>query len=420
MIKFSSINNWIKNQRKKNIIRLYPKNFNITNDWRFKDKQIYHKSKIFFSISAFRFYQKKNHKIWYQPLIIQKEVGILGIIKKTFNGKSFYLLQAKAEPGNKNGIQFSPTVQATKSNYLRKHKGKKTRYLEYFLKKNKKLLLIAKKRLSEQGSRYDKKSNYNMLVEAPKHTIKTQKNYIWVSLDEIKYLIKKKNLMNMDTISVFSCCIKKNKQNQKDKITALIKLIRKFQKENIIKKKRILFSQLKKWKISKYKIYDKEKKFFSIKFFNVKANLREVKSWSQPLLSDYKNSLNTFLVKEIKNQNHYLLRIISEPGFNSAKFSSTINIRNFHSSNDYSKIPYYNFFKNKTNLDKFIYSDEGGRFYNNETHNYIKILKNSEKVNIKNNFHWVSHNQIVDLINKNLLSIEARNLFACFNIDKIK
>ena len=33
---------------------------------------------------------------------------------------------------------------------------------------------------------------------------------------------------------------------------------------------------------------------------------------------------------------------------------------------------------------------------------------------------WVSHNQLVELIKKNLLSIEARNLFASFNIDKIK
>lgn len=32
---------------------------------------------------------------------------------------------------------------------------------------------------------------------------------------------------------------------------------------------------------------------------------------------------------------------------------------------------------------------------------------------------WVSHNQVIDLISKNLLTIEARNLFASFNIDKI-
>ena len=50
----------------------------------------------------------------------------------------------------------------------------------------------------------------------------------------------------------------------------------------------------------------------------------------------------------------------------------------------------------------------------------IVFLKNQKKEKFPKNFIWVSHNQLVELINKNLLSIEARKLFACFNIDKIK
>ena len=354
-------------------------------------------------------------------MIIQKEVGILGIIKRKVHDKSFYLLQAKAEPGNKNGIQLSPTVQATKSNYLRKHKGKKTKFLDFFLKKNKKLDFIKKKRLSEQGSRYDKKSNFNILIELKRKTIQIPKNYVWLGSEELKYLIKKKNLMNMDTLSVFSCCVKKDIENFNFNTTnTLIKLVKQFKKKNEITKKQISFFDLKNWQIKKNIISDNKKNFFAIRFFNVKANLREVKKWSQPLLSDFKNSLNTFLVKREKNQNFYLLKIIIEPGLSSAKFTSTLNIKNYNPKKDYSKIEFFNFFKNKNGLQKFIYSDEGGRFYRNETHNYVKILKKNDKLNIKKNFYWVSHNQIIDLINKNLVSIEARNLFACFNIDKIK
>ena len=46
----------------------------------------------------------------------------MGIIKNVNTNK--YLLQAKVEPGNINKIQISPTVQATRSNYLRIHGGK--------------------------------------------------------------------------------------------------------------------------------------------------------------------------------------------------------------------------------------------------------------------------------------------------------
>ena len=232
MRKFLTLDNWIKNQRKKNIIKLIASDIRKIQDWKFNKKKIYHKSKIFFSILAFRLYQKNIKKTWYQPLIIQKEVGILGIIKRKVHDKSFYLLQAKAEPGNKNGIQLSPTVQATKSNYLRKHNGKKTKFLDFFLKKNKKLNFIKKKRLSEQGSRYDKKSNFNILIELKSKIIKIPKNYVWLSSEELKYLIKKKNLMNMDTLSVFSCCVKKDIENFNFHTTnTLIKLVRQFKKK---------------------------------------------------------------------------------------------------------------------------------------------------------------------------------------------
>ena len=49
-----------------------------------------------------------------------------------------------------------------------------------------------------------------------------------------------------------------------------------------------------------------------------------------------------------------------------------------------------------------------------------KALNDYRKINFPKTYIWVSHNQIIELINKNLLTIEARNLFACFNIDKIK
>ena len=56
----------------------------------------------------------------------------------------------------------------------------------------------------------------------------------------------------------------------------------------------------------------------------------------------------------------------------------------------------------------------------NETRNMIAFLKNKNKLILSKDYIWVSHNQLVELIKKNLLSIEARNLFASFNIDKIK
>ena len=62
---------------------------------------------------------------------------------------------------------------------------------------------------SEQGGRYLFKFNKNIMVNTDKN-IKLDHNYIWISKQEISKLIKKNNLLNMDSISVFSCSIKKN------------------------------------------------------------------------------------------------------------------------------------------------------------------------------------------------------------------
>ncbi len=75
--------------------------------------------------------------------------------------------------------------------------------------------------------------------------------------------------------------------------------------------------------------------------------------------------------------------------------------------------------KKNTKLD-IIYSDEGGRFYKNETRNIVSLISNYEISFSNIQYVWVSHNQMIELIKKNLVSIEARNLFGSYNIDKIK
>ena len=194
--------------------------------------------------------------------------------------------------------------------------------------------------------------------------------------------------------------------------------IQNVKKNTKIFKKIISFKELKSWKILKNIIFDTKKSFFSILFLKIKSNSREVKQWSQPIISDHYISLNGFLIKQINNTNHYLLNAVQEPGQICPKFTSTISIKNYRSSTKTVKIKFFKFF-NRKKLIKFINSDEGGRFYKNESHNLISFVTNKDKITLPKNFKWASHNQVIELIKKNLMTIEARNLFASFNIDKI-
>ena len=223
----------------------------------------------------------------------------------------------------------------------------------------------------------------------------------------------------MDTISVFSSSIKQNKlDNPLNSLNIILKKFNIFKKKIIISKKQIYFNKLKNWKIKKDRIFDLKNNFFSILFIKIKTNSREIESWHQPIISDHSKSFNGFLVKVQNNTEHYLLQITQEPGFSSPKFTTTVNVKNFNFKKN-RNIKYINHFKkNNFKLD-VINSDEGGRFFKNESRNIICVLKKQININSSKKYIWASHNQVINLIDQNKLSIEARNLFASFNIDKI-
>ncbi len=409
---------WLRNQKRNNKLKIQKKKINFLKDWIFKNNSIFHKTNNFFSIKPFLINQLKK-KI-FQPLIVQKEEGILGIIKQNRQGKDYYLLQSKIEPGNINGIQISPTVQATKSNYLRKHGGKKTIFLNYFLKPKKNFKIISKTKLSEQGSRFLKKKNWNILLENKGKSFPIKNNFCWLTKENIKYLLNKKNMINMDTISVLSSTIKKNSIEIKLNSNKYLNIrLKKFSKKINIKRNQITFERLKGWKITNHSIYDINKDKFSIFFIDVFANLREVKKWEQPIISDHFSSFNGFLITNINDTSHYLLKIISEPGFDKPIFTSTIFEKNFLFKLK-KNIKFKSLFNKSTCSMDIINSDEGGRFLKNQTRNMICEIKNYKKIELNENYVWASHNQIIDLINQNKMTIEARNLFACCNIDKIQ
>ena len=138
---------WLKKQRKLQKINVTKVNLDSLKKWKINNREIFHTSKKFFKIIGIRIQSNFYKKNWDQPIILQNEIGILGIVKNFKTNK--YLLQAKAEPGNINKIQISPSVQATKSNYTRVHGGKRIPYINFFVKKNKNFSLQ-----SEQAFRY--------------------------------------------------------------------------------------------------------------------------------------------------------------------------------------------------------------------------------------------------------------------------
>ena len=413
------ITKWLKKQGKKHLLKVKIINLSKLNNWKFNKIKIYHQSKKFFQIVGIKVISNFYKNNWDQPIIIQNEVGILGIIKNIKTKK--YLLQAKVEPGNINKLQLAPTVQATKSNFSRVHGGNKVPYIEYFLRIKK----ISRYNQSEQGFRYFHKFNSNILIKNIKN-LKKKPDFYWFSKKEIKDLICEKNIINMDTLSVLSSVLKKIKKdnpiNTKKKINNWLKI---FDKKFYIKAKVINFDKLKDWSVNSKNITHKKKKHFSVIGVNVETNRREVNNWFQPILKGKNMAFAGFIKTKINNTDHYLCRYILKPGLKKSVIGCTINtsdMSTYFENTSFNSIEKFFFSKEakKNIVYDNILSDEGGRFYKCQIR-YIISAINYEKVKkIPKNYIWVSYNQIVEMIKNKRLDIESRLLFACNNINFIE
>ena len=124
---------WIAQRNKTVSVKIEKSALSAQNTWFYDEEAgcIRNQNNSFFRITGFETV-RQDGQLLTQPIILQNEIGFLGIICREFDGIMHFLMHAKIEPGNVNKIQISPTIQATKSNFTQKHGGKKPPYLEYF------------------------------------------------------------------------------------------------------------------------------------------------------------------------------------------------------------------------------------------------------------------------------------------------
>lgn len=192
---------WRKKLLKK--IKIKTKLINIIQckDWRIdKNRNIFHKSGQFFKIQAVKITgaDKREVKSWSQPIFTQKHGGILAFISRYTKERGVeFLLEAKTEPGDGPDIKIASSFQATQSNMNRAHGGKLPNYYDIVVKqKGAKLIYCAAH--NEEGARFWKKSNLNMIVQLNNPYDKRIKgeNYRWASLSQIKKISLKDNIVN--------------------------------------------------------------------------------------------------------------------------------------------------------------------------------------------------------------------------------
>lgn len=445
---------WFENKKKEENFTVNEILFANLNQWYFDDNKgsLVHESGKFFKIEGIRVetnFGKINS--WEQPIINQPEIGVLGIITKIFNGVLYFLMQAKMEPGNVNILQLSPTVQATKSNFTQVHKGKSTPYLEYFIDEKKPKVLIDQLQ-SEQGGRFLRKRNRNIIIII-QEDIEILPDFRWLTLGELKNLLKIDNFVNMDSRSVISTIpfvddesitninailkseIVKNKNINFDLINSITnknsfktkkELISWYTSQKVnyeLNVKKINLSNLKDWTISAESISYNDR-HFNIIAVEVIAESREVPFWTQPILKDLNIGLLGFLTKKINGVLHFLVQAKVEPGnLDIIQLSPTVSCSNinYRNKNPKTKPAFYDYFINNKKVEislDVLQSEEGGRFYHFQNRNMIIEVDESEEIKIPDNYVFMTLNQIMGFIKYSMFDMEARSLVSCFNLTK--
>lgn len=102
--------------------------------WTIDVDRIAHRTGRFFAVAGLRATVAGEPPVsWEQPILLQPEVGMLGLLGRVRDGRLEVLVQAKWEPGNVGLVQASPSLQATVSNYTAAHGGRLPLLLEQFL-----------------------------------------------------------------------------------------------------------------------------------------------------------------------------------------------------------------------------------------------------------------------------------------------
>ena len=197
----SSILRWVKARQKK--VKTVSKiiNLNQCKDW-FLDKNnnLFHKSQQFFKVKGVETKGAAGREVksWTQPILTQKHGGVLAFIsRQTKKYGTQFLIDVRIEPGDDSILKISPSFQATQSNMNRAHGGKRPKFYDIVIQ-NKGAELIYYTIHNEEGARFWKKSNWNVIVKLKNPNDRRIKgdNYRWVSFKQIKKLALKNRYVN--------------------------------------------------------------------------------------------------------------------------------------------------------------------------------------------------------------------------------
>jgi oxidase EvaA len=194
---------WLANLKMFSFLEVEKLNsWNKVREWSFSNGSLSHERGSFFEVVGVKaeIIGREVSK-WDQPLVRQYEHGISALLISSCNGSLFCLVQVKSECGAFDHLEFAPTVQCIVGSY--KNPEVEIPFLDQILNENKCRIIIDTLQ-SEEGGRFYKEQNRNIVSFTDEMFEISNPYYRWTRVKDLRYLVDYNNLLNIELRTIFA------------------------------------------------------------------------------------------------------------------------------------------------------------------------------------------------------------------------
>lgn len=142
---------------------------------------------------------------WSQPILANPASGIIGLLIRHRNGRREYLMQAKAEVGNRTAVQLGPTIQITPANYIDNRRLTKPFLFDEFAAPSRYRVLFDNYQ-AEEGARFYKEAHRHLILELPAGVeLALPTSFRWLTDAQLHFLLQMGEQVNPCARSIISC-----------------------------------------------------------------------------------------------------------------------------------------------------------------------------------------------------------------------
>jgi len=369
-------------------------------DWIFDGDNLRHVTGGYFSVIGLRAIDENNGLI-----LDQRETGLIGLLVHKRRGELNFLLQFRCEPGLFKGCNITTTVQATPSNYLRRHGGKKTFGIDIILSSNSKNRIIFDSFDYDYGAFFLGKIKRYVVVELDDF-IEPPEGFMWIPESMVRSTLHENYMFSTDLrIMIGKYFSSLSFLDQVEADAGALNPLQLRNNHNVNKQVRIdALTSVKVTETGVTQIAPSLTPVSGVSLVRTSSHTREITEWSQPLLRLNCTPVVSLLRAHIGGEGFSLCQLRFEPGINATSIlgSTYVNYLDGPQNGIYDR-------PDIIRESEVLVSGEGARFMQADFRIQIYKYSGNFKFEVPAGFIWVNDAEMKRIVSSSMLtSVELR------------